>query len=40
MLFSDSEWDNDYRYGRLMDKTSSNTGKLYAGYAVNKIIAI
>jgi hypothetical protein len=37
---TDNEWDNTYRYGRLVEKTSGDTTKLYAGYAFNRIISI
>ena len=37
---TDSDWDDDYRYGKLANKTSGNTSKVYAGYQFNRIIGV
>lgn len=35
-----TDWDNDYRYGRLVEETNGNTLKIYAGYQFNKIVTV
>ncbi|MGB0935857.1 MAG: hypothetical protein ACPGTQ_00295 [Colwellia sp.] len=38
--FAGNDWDNSYRYGRLVEKISGNTSKLYIGYSFNRIISV
>ncbi|MCP5078576.1 MAG: porin family protein [Psychromonas sp.] len=37
---TDSDWDDDQRYGRLTESTDGNTLKMYGGYQFNKIIGV
>jgi len=37
---TEQDWDDDYRYGRLIEQTDGNTLKVYSGYQFNKIIAV
>ncbi len=37
---TEQDWDNDNRYGKLIEQTDGNTLKVYAGYQFNKIIAV
>jgi opacity protein-like surface antigen len=34
------DWDDDYRYGDLIEHTDGNTIKVYSGYQFNRIIAV
>lgn len=37
---TDGDWDDENRYGKLVEQTKGNTFKVYTGYQYNKVIAI